>query len=187
MIASFLSILHYGVFGFLLSLILAAAVHKLNAPANFQRSLQSYDFLPSKLASSFAKFVPWLEITVIAAAIVCYAMRQIELSFLLLFTLFTSYSAMISTLVFQKRTLVDCGCSLFDSNVLIAPKTLLMRNIALIILCCVFYLTTQQTTGSPSEWLFGLTFSCFLFVIYSSVDLLLENHVLLSKLRLKHD
>jgi hypothetical protein len=187
MLASLLNIIHFGTFGFLLSLLLVTAMHKISAPRKFQQTLASYDVLPQKLAVKLAKYVPWFEISIIVAAISAYALDQHSVSFVLLLSLFALYTSMIAKLVIKKQALVDCGCSLFNTNVEVPPSTLLKRNLGLITLCVIFYATGHQIAENSTEWLFGLAFSCFLFITYSSLDLLLENHVQLSTLRPNHD
>ena len=180
MLSSLLQVVHIGVLGFLLSLVLASAHHKLRAPGQFRQALVGYELLPGNLALTLAGIVPFVEISVIAVAVLAFALQATAVTTLMLSGLLLTYAAFLS---FAMLT----GCSLNGSDANVKPAVLVIRNLALLALVAVFHLTQQVSTGTLSEWLMGITFSLLLFISYSSIDGLLENHALLKNLRLRHD
>ena len=187
MLSSLLQVVHIGVLGFLLSLVLASANHKLRAPGQFRRALVGYEMLPGNLALTLAGIVPFVEISVISVAVIAFALQATAVTTLLLGGLLLTYAAFLGFAMLTGRSLADCGCSLNGGEASVKPAILVMRNLALLALVAVFHLTQQASTGTLSEWLMGITFSLLLFITYSSIDGLLENHALLKNLRLRHD
>ena len=184
---SLLQIMHIGILVFLLSLFLASASHKLRAPGHFREALVNYQLLPNNLALKLAAVVPFIEIGIVVCAVVAFAMHVTILTTALLGALLLTYLVFLVYAVISGGSLVNCGCSLNGSDANVKPLVLVARNIALFSLLVVFQLSQPSTTGTMSEWLVGITFSLLLFITYSSVDGLLENHALLKNLRLRHD
>lgn len=187
MLSSLLQVVHIGILGFLLSLVLASANHKLRAPGQFRQALVGYELLPGNLALKLAGTVPFVEIGIIVGAIIAFALQATAVTTLLLGGLLITYAAFLGFAVLTGRSLADCGCSLNGSEPSVKPGVLVMRNLVLLAMVAVFHLTQQASTGTLTEWLMGITFSLLLFITYSSIDGLLENHALLKNLRLRHD
>jgi hypothetical protein len=124
---------------------------------------------------------------VIAVAIIAFASSQPLVCFSVLLVLYGAYTGMILFALLKKRSLADCGCSMSQTAVEVPPRYLLMRNLALILLLGVYYVTAQHTAITLGQWLVGLAISCFLFIAYSSLEGLVENQSLINKLKVKHD
>ncbi len=187
MLSSLVHIVHVGILGFLLSLILASAAHKLRAPGQFRQALISYELLPSGLARKLAGVVPYIEIGVIALAVTTFSLQATAVTTLLFGGLLLTYVAFLSFAMFRGLSLKDCGCTVNGGEASVKPSILVIRDLVLLVLVAIFHLTHQATNGMLSEWLMGITLSLLLFITYSSVDGLLENHALLKNLRLRHD
>ena len=187
MLDVFLQVLQIGLLGFFLSLILASAVHKLKEPARFRQALVAYELLPQSWALSTAKVVPYIELGVITLAVIAFALGSPFITGLFILGLFAAYAAFLAYATLTKKTLEDCGCSLNISVADVAPARLLVRNLILMALVAAFYASSQSYSDAMSVWAMGIVFSLIIFITYSSIDGLLENHALLENLRVRHD
>ena len=187
MMTTLFTIIHIALFGFLLSLVLVTAVHKLSHPGQFRQAFVEYEIVPATMALSLAGIVGWVELTVVALALVGFAIGMVPRTATLLFGLFSIYTGMLLFAAVTKGSLANCGCSLNTSNTPVKPGALVARNSVLLILVSTFYLSSTDTHGTLTEWLTGIVISFFLFICYSAFDALLENQALLNNLRLKHD
>ncbi|WP_133471437.1 MauE/DoxX family redox-associated membrane protein [Paraglaciecola marina] len=182
-----LNIINLASISFLLTLVLVTAVHKIKQPHKFKKILLDYEILPVQLTLKLAKLVPFVELGVIATTIIAFALSLPLVSFSVLLVLYGAYTGIILFAWLKKRSLLDCGCSMSTSVVAVSPKYLLVRNLALMLLVGVYYVTAQQTAFTLGQWLVGLAISCFVFIAYSSLEGLVENQSLINKLKVKHD
>lgn len=187
MMTTLLNISHIALFGFLLSLVLVTAVHKLSHPGQFRQAFVEYEIFPATMALSLAGVVGWIELAIVVLALAAFAAGMVTVTTVLLFGLFSLYTGMLLFAAITKGSLANCGCSLNASNALVKPGVLVARNSVLLLLVATFYLSRTDTHGTLTEWLTGIVISFFLFVCYSAFDALLENQALLNNLRLKHD
>ncbi|MBU2979607.1 MauE/DoxX family redox-associated membrane protein [Alteromonas sp. C1M14] len=187
MLTVLLQVLEIGLLGFFLSLILASAVHKLKNPGRFRQALVAYELLPPPLALSTAKFVPGIEIGVVLAALLSYALGSPALTSVLFLLLFATYAVFLGYAAVMNKSLSDCGCSLNNTSAHVSPSKLVVRNLVLMSLVALFYAASASYGNSIAVWSTGLVFSLILFITYSSIDGLLENQALLKNLRVRHD
>ncbi|MEP1385519.1 MAG: MauE/DoxX family redox-associated membrane protein [Paraglaciecola sp.] len=183
----FLNIINLASFSFLLTLVLVTAVHKIKQPHKFKKILLDYEALPIQLTLKLAKVVPFIEFGVIATAIIAFALSLPLVSFTVLLVLYGAYTGIILFALLKKRSLLDCGCSMSTSEVAVHPSYLFVRNLVLMLLVGVYYISAQQTPITLGQWLVGLAISCFLLIAYSSLEGLVENQSLINKLKVKHD
>ena len=94
MMTTLFTIIHIALFGFLLSLVLVTAVHKLSHPGQFRQAFVEYEIVPATMALSLAGIVGWVELTVVALALVGFAIGMVTLTATLLFGLFSIYTGM---------------------------------------------------------------------------------------------
>jgi len=187
MLDVFLQVMHIGLLGFFLSLILASAMNKLKHPARFRQALVAYELLPYSWALPTAKVVPYIELGVIVTAVLAFASKIPFVTSLLLFGMFAAYATFLAHATLTQKTLKDCGCSLNTPVAGVAPAQLLLRNVVLMMLVVVFYISSQTYSIAIGVWAMGIIFSLIIFITYSSIDGLLENHALLKNLRVRHD
>ncbi|MEG3766504.1 MauE/DoxX family redox-associated membrane protein [Alteromonas sp. 14N.309.X.WAT.G.H12] len=187
MLTVFLQVLQIGLFGFFLSLILASSVHKLKNPGRFRQALVAYELLPAPLALTFAKFVPFIELGIVIAALITFAIATPVITTALLVMLFATYGVFLGYAALTQKSLNDCGCSLNNTEAGVAPAKLFVRNTILIALVALFYASSASYGDTLAVWITGIVFSLILFITYSSIDSLLENQALLKNLRFRHD
>ena len=95
------------VVGFLFAgLFLAAAVHKLNARADFENILRGYALLPERLIGLFAVSIPVVELLISGVLIV-----RPELGVSLAAGILGLYALTMLSAILRGKADIDCGCA----------------------------------------------------------------------------
>lgn len=181
------SVLFVGIYSFLLSIVLVSAVHKLRQPIPFRHSFINYQLFPEKIAGKLAATVAWVEIALVLMSVALLSLSHFAFSVLLVGIIYAVYLLMILYAALNKRTQLDCGCSLNSSTTELPVRYLLLRNMGLLALAVTNWLIAPIIPGSAAEWILGLATSCSFFVFYNSLEGLVENSVLIKKLKVSYD
>jgi hypothetical protein len=114
----------------LAGLFFAAALHKLQQPANFRAALEGYGLLPPALIEPSLRLVPLAEFALASGLLTPHTR---PLSALLAAGLLLAYGAAMLIVTVQGRRTLDCGCSLGGASQPVS-RALIWRNAALALL-----------------------------------------------------
>lgn len=153
------------------AILFAAASHKLRAPHRFSRQLEDYDLLPGAVVGSFARVLPWVELS---AAFVLLVPGLRALGAVLAALLLVSYSGAIAVNLWRGRLDIDCGCS---GPGLERPlnAALLIRNTVLLGLVGLAALPVGDLSMQLPQLLLVTICVLVSLILYTAVEGLLTN------------
>ncbi|CUR45828.1 MAG: hypothetical protein JKY36_00520 [Erythrobacter sp.] len=155
-----------------LAVILAsAALHKLQAPAWFERQLDAYQLLPTSLTTVTARALPVLE-GALALGLLFQPSRVT--SAVLAAGLLALYALAMITNLLRGRHDLDCGCAGPNSQQPLHPL-LLIRNGLLIALAIPAGLPVAERTLGLFDGFVVLAAGAATLLIYAATDALLVN------------
>lgn len=108
-----------------------AGATKIIDPTSFARSIERYDALPYWAVSPLAIYLPWLEVVLGLALLLCKRLREAA-AYLSLSLMFVFTAAFV--IAWSRGISIDCGCFGGDSLQGSSPWLYLARNTAFIAL-----------------------------------------------------
>lgn len=155
-------------------LLLAAAWHKISAPAEFVAALQGYELLPAPLLRPVAVLVPIAEIVLALFWLAGSARTPVAIATALLLL---AYAAAIAINLQRGRIQIDCGCELGGSGNARQRLSgwLVTRNLALAGLALVAAFPASGRVPGPAEALTVAAATTTAVLLYAGASQLIRN------------
>jgi hypothetical protein len=159
-------------------LFFAAALHKLQQPANFRAALEGYGLLPPALIEPALRLVPLAEFALASGLLTPHTR---PLSALLAAGLLLAYGAAMLIVTVQGRRTLDCGCSLGGASQPVSAA-LIVRNVILVLLA----LNAARATGWRQlflyDWALVLLMALVGIVLYAIFNTLIASQATTRKI-----
>lgn len=161
-------------------LFFMAAQHKLADRLHFQAQLGAYQLLPETILPLVARFLPWLEMSLVFMILIPMT-RAFAAGITAL--LLSVYALAMGINLLRGRADIDCGCG---SRPQVLSVWLLLRNSVLVAGALLLIMPASEHSLAWSEIPFIFLLTAVLAMIYLIVDQLVSNHAVLTNRSSSH-
>lgn len=162
----------------LASLFFAAALHKLQQPAEFRAALEGYGVLPPAMVGPALRLIPLAEA---ALALGLLLPQTRSLAALWGAALLLAYAAAMTLVVAQGRRTQDCGCGMGGVSQPVSAA-LVARNVVLVLLALNAARATGRRELFTYDWALVVLMALVGIVLYAIVNTLVASQATTRKI-----